>query len=1008
MKIKGLHIYGFGKLEDIHINDFSEGIQICYGENEAGKSTLMAFIHAVLFGFPAKNQQELRYLPKNGSKYGGKLVVETTAGRILTIERIAGKAAGDVVVMDEQGNSSSLDEVLEGMDKTMFKGIYSFNIMDVQNLKLIDSEQLGSYLFSSGLIGSDQLYKISQQLVKEQDEIFKPNGRKPAINKLLTSMKDEQKAVQQWQQKLNQYEDLQARLHTGDEQLLIVKNKKKELEENIKYLEIMLSIQPVKDKAEQLKAQLRELKNVRSFPLDGITRLEKWQTEKNFYQSKYKKMLQDVESYEQSLLELTLDDHLFKKEEEIKKIVAERANYIHLKEKWMLLKPELEDRKKEIESLKQELSWSELCDEEIVQLDTSLATKAELKALIQLYQELSIQKKRLDDQFKVVKDELEMQEERVVELEKELLPEEEELRMKQALAEQNNEKLIQEYNITEMLMSQLKKQIEIQEKEQNSNKRNSIVFSLITLGVGIISAIYLFTQNNTFMSLLILFTFLLFTGIIFKQSQKGIGIRDLQKEYREQESKLQDLRNRINASESTLLTDDYKVTLSKQEQVKQLLQKEKLLLSQCDRAYNRIVEQFEDWGKENYAFKQKWTSWAKLRMLDHIPDTSMEEAYEKVLLLKNSISALVSIEKNNNHLQQKLEEFQFKVSYLSKEVLEVDGTLSVEDTIIHFSTLKNEISVRKLKAEQLREEIEEKKEEVAILFTHYEAANKQIEMLYEQAGAEDEEYFRINNQKNTNRLELEQELSIINGQLVHLQNAYQVKHEENKPVEVWRSEKDSSQQQLLELKNEEQKLIEERSAVQETIRHLEEEGSYSDSIQQFELSKGKLQQYARKWAVYMTAQQLLNNTMEFYRNVKLPKVLEHASSHFQFLTAGKYVCIQDNELERKLVVQQKDGTIFEPKELSQATIEQLYISIRIAVATVWSEQQKFPFIMDDSFVNFDRQRSALAISLLKSLVDNGYQIIFFTCHHHIKEELMDARNAKVFEFKSNVVAGLSS
>ena len=43
MKIKNLKITGFGKVQKKEI-EFRDGINIVYGENEAGKSTLLKFI----------------------------------------------------------------------------------------------------------------------------------------------------------------------------------------------------------------------------------------------------------------------------------------------------------------------------------------------------------------------------------------------------------------------------------------------------------------------------------------------------------------------------------------------------------------------------------------------------------------------------------------------------------------------------------------------------------------------------------------------------------------------------------------------------------------------------------------------------------------------------------------------------------------------------------------------------------------------------------------------------
>lgn len=72
MKIIELHIYGYGKLEDYVIGSVGQ-LQIFYGENEAGKSTIMSFIHSILFGFPAKQSAEIRYEPRITRSMAAKL-----------------------------------------------------------------------------------------------------------------------------------------------------------------------------------------------------------------------------------------------------------------------------------------------------------------------------------------------------------------------------------------------------------------------------------------------------------------------------------------------------------------------------------------------------------------------------------------------------------------------------------------------------------------------------------------------------------------------------------------------------------------------------------------------------------------------------------------------------------------------------------------------------------------------------------------------------------------------
>ena len=77
MKINNLKINGFGKLENKEI-EFTEGINIIKGNNEAGKSTLLKFISAMFYGTAkTKNGKPIsdfeKYKPWEKEEYSGKL-----------------------------------------------------------------------------------------------------------------------------------------------------------------------------------------------------------------------------------------------------------------------------------------------------------------------------------------------------------------------------------------------------------------------------------------------------------------------------------------------------------------------------------------------------------------------------------------------------------------------------------------------------------------------------------------------------------------------------------------------------------------------------------------------------------------------------------------------------------------------------------------------------------------------------------------------------------------------
>ena len=76
MILEKMYIDGFGKFSDYSLN-FSPSIQILYGENEAGKSTIHAFIQAMLYGIPkgaSKKEIFFQYRPfSKALGFGGSL-----------------------------------------------------------------------------------------------------------------------------------------------------------------------------------------------------------------------------------------------------------------------------------------------------------------------------------------------------------------------------------------------------------------------------------------------------------------------------------------------------------------------------------------------------------------------------------------------------------------------------------------------------------------------------------------------------------------------------------------------------------------------------------------------------------------------------------------------------------------------------------------------------------------------------------------------------------------------
>ena len=82
MIIKRITVRNFGKLQD-RTMEFSDGINVLYGDNESGKTTTHTFVRSMLYGIQRQRGRAARkdaynlYLPwKNSADYGGTLWFE--------------------------------------------------------------------------------------------------------------------------------------------------------------------------------------------------------------------------------------------------------------------------------------------------------------------------------------------------------------------------------------------------------------------------------------------------------------------------------------------------------------------------------------------------------------------------------------------------------------------------------------------------------------------------------------------------------------------------------------------------------------------------------------------------------------------------------------------------------------------------------------------------------------------------------------------------------------------
>ena len=236
MKIRRLNIKNFGKIHDRTL-EFSPGINVLYGENESGKTTVHTFIRSMFFGLSrmrgkaARNDAYSTYEPwENPSMYGGTLWFENQ-GHNYRLTRNFQKDHMSSELLNEDsgalgsGENGNLDRVIGGISEAVYD-----NTVSVAQLKSVTGQdlvrELQNYMASYQGAGDStidlgratQMLKMSRKGFQVQED-KKKKAMEQEVSKLHTRLEYLQGEIAQLREKLSQVEEKEDSLHirTGEE-----------------------------------------------------------------------------------------------------------------------------------------------------------------------------------------------------------------------------------------------------------------------------------------------------------------------------------------------------------------------------------------------------------------------------------------------------------------------------------------------------------------------------------------------------------------------------------------------------------------------------------------------------------------------------------------------------------------------------------------------------------------------------------------------------------------------
>lgn len=253
---------GFGRFENTQIS-VTDGLNLIYGENEAGKSTLQAFVKAMLFGFPSQRTdgegrlpESKKYEPWSGADYSGTLEIVTDDGEFLRIERDFSKNECRVYNKHLQDITSEFPYIKrEGLQ--VGEKLFNMDRNSFENSAYI--KQGGTIVFQGARSG---LFEKLTNLAQTGDESISAGNAVSVLKKAITSLGNNRTKNRPYNLAMEKHRKYKSHLNQIEEKnknMLEHKNKLSVLETEIAQLGSRIKREDALDELRPLLSEKKEL-----------------------------------------------------------------------------------------------------------------------------------------------------------------------------------------------------------------------------------------------------------------------------------------------------------------------------------------------------------------------------------------------------------------------------------------------------------------------------------------------------------------------------------------------------------------------------------------------------------------------------------------------------------------------------------------------------------------------------------------------------------------------------
>ncbi len=298
MKFRALEIEHYGLFSGRQIEWPADALQLIYGPNEAGKSTLLQLIREVLFGFPVRSPYAF---DEHTGEMAAVATLELADGRRLRFRRRKGRTkevVGELLDGGQPIDAAVLTRLLGNASAELFQHVFGFSLSELAaGQQSLQHAKLSEALYGGALGGLAGFRQVLEDLEKEQERLFSPTATKRPINQLVADLRRQGKELRAAQLRPRDYEQLEQEAEAISERVEGLRRDREDLQRQQFRCGQLIQAVGLWHCRQSLLNELATLDVPHDFPRDGDAQYGQLQTQ-------HDQIAAELEDFQQELNEL--------------------------------------------------------------------------------------------------------------------------------------------------------------------------------------------------------------------------------------------------------------------------------------------------------------------------------------------------------------------------------------------------------------------------------------------------------------------------------------------------------------------------------------------------------------------------------------------------------------------------------------------------------------------------------------------------------------------------------